>query len=337
MSGLSIGGHCGIPDNREVSDGVHLLVPFAGCPAAGCAEAARGLQLPHLQRLLARLGPAETDAGPAESLSTPHERVLARALGLEPVDGLIPLAAWQARHDAVATAEANEQGWAWITPCHLRVGRDNVVMSHPQELQLDGDDSRALLAAMQPYFAEDGIALQYQAPLRWLARAEVFRTLPTASLDRVVGRRLDDWMPRGEAGRPLRRLQQEMQMLLYTLPLNDARQRGGLPPVNSFWISGTGSLPQRIDGHTPVGLRVSAGLRDAALGEDWAAWQAAWQQLDARDCALLATDLDAGREVRLTLCGEARARSWTSQASSPWRRLVATFTRPAPAALLEAL
>ena len=98
-----------------------------------------------------------------------------------------------------------------------------------------------LLAAMEPYFAEDGITLTYQAPLRWLARGELFRTLPTASLDRVIGQTIDRWMPAGDAGRSLRRLQQEMQMLLYTLPLNDARQRGGLLPVNSFWASGSGA------------------------------------------------------------------------------------------------
>jgi hypothetical protein len=190
---------------------------------------------------------------------------------------------------------------------------------------------------MEPYFAEDGIRLEYQAPLRWLAQGELFRTLPAASLDRVIGRSLDPWMPGGDAGRPLRRLQQEMQMLLYTLPLTDERQRGGMLPVNSFWVSASGALPTSAAPQAPAGLRFTPYLRDAVLQEDWPGWIAAWQQLDQRECGRLVTELDAGRDVRLTLCGEANARSWTSQAASLWHRVGSVFTRPSAANVLEAL
>jgi hypothetical protein len=310
-----------------------LLVPFATCSAPGCTEALAGLQLPHLQRLLSRLGVQSTEDGDLHSLSAPHERVLARACGLVPEDGLVPLAALQVRN---AGQDPGTEGWAWVTPAHWQVGRDHIDMALPQDLQLDAADSQALLEAMRPYFAEDGITLAYDAPLRWLARGDVFRRLPTASLDRVTGRRIDPWMPAGEAGRPIRRLQQEMQMLLYTLPLNDARQRGGLLPVNSFWVSGSGALPAG-PGVTPPGLQVTPYLRDSALVGDWRGWAAAWQQLDARDGARLLQDLDQGKQVRITLCGDAGARTWASAAGSAWRRIGAWFAAPSPARLLEGL
>lgn len=311
-----------------------MLVPFAACSATGCAEAIRGLALPNLQRLLGRLGVESEDAGGAESLSLPHERVVARAHGLEPTDGLIPLAALQVRQ---AGNGGEGEGWAWIHPAHWRVGADHVAMAHPQDLQLDAEDSRALLAAMQPWFAEDGITLAYDAPLRWLARAELFRALPTASLDRVVGHRIDRWVPQGDAGRTVRRLQQEMQMLLYTLPLNDARQRGGLLPVNSFWVSGTGALPPGAAARPAAGLQLSPYLRDAALTGDWQAWAAAWQQLDARECARLLGELEKGRTVRVTLCGERGARTWSSTEGGGWRRLTRFLATPSVVRLLEGL
>jgi hypothetical protein len=309
-----------------------LLVPFARCAASGCAEALRGLQLPHLQRLLSRLGLEGEDSGRADSLSPPHERALARAQGLATTDGLIPLAAWQLHQEGGTPGAA---GWAWVTPCHWRVGRDSIAMAHPQELQLDADDSRALLAAMAPYFAGDGIALEYDAPLRWRARGDLFRALPAASLDRVIGRVVDPWLPRGDAGRLLRRLQQEMQMLLYTLPLTDARTGRGLLPVNSFWVSGSGALG--TGGHAAPGLQVTHALADAALREDWAAWTAAWQELDARACARLWTEFEQGRTVRITLCGETASRTWSSTAASGWRRFTSLLARPTPATLLEGL
>lgn len=318
-----------------MSDSVHLLVPFAHAAADGCAQALRGLRLPHFERLLARLAVESTDAGDPHSLSTPHERALARAHALPPVEGLIPFAALHAAQ--AGAADARDEGWAWVSPGHWRVGRDRVAMAQPADLQLDAQASQDLLAAMQPYFAEDGIALAYDAPLRWLARGDLFRTLPTASLDRVVGRTIDPWMPAGEAGRPLRRLQQEMQMLLYTLPLNDARQRAGLLPVNSVWVSGTGALPAGYEARRPPDLQVTSSLRDPALLGDWAAWAAAWQQLDAVEGPRLLAALEGGRELRITLCGEAGARTWSSRGAGLWRRVAARFAAWPVAAAVEGL
>ncbi|MEJ8838534.1 phosphoglycerate mutase [Ramlibacter sp. AN1133] len=312
-----------------------MLVPFAHCRAQPCREALRGLALPQFRKLLQRLVVEGTDEGDPDSLSTPHERAVARAHGLQPADGLVPMAAMQVQQ---AGGDAGSTGWAWITPSHWRVGQDHIDMVHPQELQLDGDDSQALLAAMQPYFAEDGIALGYDAPLRWLARGDVFRGLPSASLDRVIGRGIANaWMPGGPDAGPVRRLQQEMQMLLYTLPLNDERQRGGLLPVNSFWISGTGALPAGEAFHPAPGLQVTPYLRDAALLGDWHAWAEAWQQLDARDGARLNAEAERGTPVRVTLCGESSARTWTSAGASGWRRMAGWFGSPTVADLLEGL
>ena len=139
---------------------------------------------------------------------------------------------------------------------------------------------------MQPFFEEDGIALEYDAPTLWLARGDVFRDLATASLDRVVGRAIDNWIPRAPEARALRRLQQEMQMLLYTHDVNEERGRAGLAPVNSFWVSGTGALPARA----PARKRRPASksprpCASRALRGDWHGWAAAWQQLDATECA----------------------------------------------------
>ena len=68
---------------------MHLLIPFASSDAPGCAEALRGLRLPHLEALLQRLVLVETDAGATGTLSPPHERALARLQGLRAADGCI--------------------------------------------------------------------------------------------------------------------------------------------------------------------------------------------------------------------------------------------------------
>jgi hypothetical protein len=318
-----------------MSDGAHLFIPFASALAEGCSQALRTLALPHLEKLLVRLAPVHTEAGDEFTLSMPHERALARLFGLPGADGCIPWAAWEVEQSG---REAGDKAWARITPCHWTVGQNHIDMTHPQDMRLDARESRLLLEAMQPFFEQDGIALEYDAPTLWLAHGELFRDLPTPSLDRVVGRTIDDWMPRSPEGRALRRLQQEMQMLLYTHPVNEERVRGGLMPVNSFWASGTGALPAKHAVEVPPGLEVTHNLRDAALVRDWRSWAAAWQQLDAGEFARLVKALDAGESATVTLCGERNARTWSSRpAGALRRRLGGLFAGKQVAAVLESL
>jgi hypothetical protein len=318
-----------------MSDGAHLLIPFASATAEGCLQALRTLGLPQLEKLLARLAPLHTDSGDEFTLSMPHERVLARECGLPGGDGRIPWAAWQV---VQAGRETGGYAWARITPCHWEVGTDRITMGHPEDLRLDAAHSHSLLAAMQPFFEEDGITLEYESPALWLARGEVFRDLATASLDRVAGRSIDEWMPHAPEARTLRRLQQEMQMLLYTHQVNEERARGGLLPVNSFWTSGTGALAAEHAPAVPWGLKVAHSLRDAAVLGDWRAWAAAWQQLDAKECARLLQAVDKGEAATLTLCGERNARTWSSRPGGALlRRLGGLFGGRQVPAVLESL
>lgn len=316
-----------------MSDSFHLLIPFAGCRSPGAREAIGKARIPNLRKLLARLDCVHSDEGDGSELSMPHERALARAWGIASADGLAPWAAW---HRERSGAGAQDEAWAWITPCHWRVGTGHVRMEPPEALQLSAEDAQALVGAMQPYFEQDGIRLAYESPTRWIASGGFFRSMPCASLDRVAGRVIDAWMPRGDAARPLRRLQQEMQMLLYTHPVNDARSAAGLLPVNSFWVSGAGALPAGWAGTEAPQLEVDNTLRDAALIEDAGAWALAWEQVDANACARALALLDSGRTVTLTLCGERRCRT-LAPAVGLWRRLARTLQRPNAPDFLETL
>ena len=308
---------------------MHLLIPFAFASSDDCKQALAALKLPHLEKLLSRLTPDPLDQGDEFSLSTPHERALARALGLATVDGLIPWAALQ-KQEAGA--------WGFITPCNWQVGTHHIAMSGQALPDFSAEESQTLLAAMQPYFKEDGIALHGDQPNRWLAQGEVFRDLPTASLDRVVGRNVENWMPRSASAAGLRRLQNEMQMLLYTHPVNDARTARGVLPVNSFWLSGTGALPPGYSSsamaHQPT---VAPRLRTAALNDDWRAWAQAWQTLDATECAALLAALDQGQPCQLTLCGERNAQTFTAKPQTLFKRMMNLFGTQPPSTVLEQL
>ncbi|MDM0114127.1 hypothetical protein QTI66_18380 [Variovorax sp. J22R133] len=315
----------------------HVLIPFAGRSTPACQAALGGLRLPNLESLLGRLTLVRDDTQEDSSLSAPHERALAAAMGLAASDGCIPWAAWEAREMGLPSA-GDGASWGLLTLCHWQVGIDDVVLGDPNAIDIDAGESATLLAAAQPFFAEDGIALHpSQRPGRWLAQGKVFDGLATASIDRAVGYPISQWSPLSDAARPLRRLQNEMQMLLYTERVNDLRTQRGAPPINSFWVSGTGALPATLTPADATPASVEASLRVSALHDDAAAWTQAWQALDAGVLASLLADHNRGEEVNLTLCGDRAARTFAARkvGFTTWARRL--FKREPAAAVLGSL
>lgn len=317
---------------------MHLIVPFAGTVSEAGRHALQSLALPRLDRLLARLQPAATLGSDEFSLNPPHEQALAAALGwAHGPDVALPWAARQAVALGLdATADtANAFAWGLLTPVHLHVGTEQVGLTPPGSLQLDEAASRELIEIVRPLFETEGFTLHWAAPGQWLATHALFDGLATASLDRVTGRNVDPWLPDHRSARLVRRLQNEVQMLLYTHAVNDRREAAGLPTVNSFWLSGCGRWPASTSaGPAPVAPMVDARLTEPALGEDWAAWCEAWRALDAGPINAL---IDAGPAARLTLCGERLATTFSPAPQGLWDRLSGLWRKPGTLAVLEAL
>lgn len=304
---------------------MHLVVPFAAPLSEAGRQALQTLRLPNLQQMLSQMTLAHRDQGDEYSLSPPHERAQARALGLAGADGELPWAALQAARDGLDTGDL---AWGLLTPVHWEVAADHVRLSDPAALALDEPTARSFFEAVQPLFESEGLLLAWGGPQRWYVAHESLQRLATASLDRVIGRPLDAWLPQGPDARLLRRLQNEVQMLLYTHPLNQQREEAGALPLNSFWLSGCGVLqPVRVL-EPPV---VDDRLRSAALNEDWAAWREAWIALDA------SWSQPALRPQTLVLCGERSAVQYDTRPRSLWQRLQGTLRSAAAPALLETL
>jgi hypothetical protein len=285
---------------------MQLLVPFARFEADTLAAAQ--VKLPFLESFLQTAQCTRTEVLDAYSYTPPHELFLAQSLGLPHLDGQIPWAGYEANNSAAC---------AFITPCHWNVGVDSIQMSSSQDLQLTREESAQFMQAMQPYFTEDGIALSQHHETTWLATSPVFEHLKTASLDRVVGRNLNAWMPSGPGAAKISRLQNEMQMLLYTHPLNDERGARGLAPINSFWVHGAGRIPTEFQKHASA-VSTNKTLRQAALAQDMSAWSSAWPVLDQ--------ELQSrGAEFELITCTETNYKVWQARPVSLKTRFLSIF------------
>jgi hypothetical protein len=300
------------------------IIPFASVCSVAAAKYLQDLKLPNLRELLAQLTLVDSDIGDDYSFSPPHERALARAQGLPVIDGSIPWAAHEAAK--LGLKDAVSIPWGWVSLCNNFVGTGSMTMEGPALLHVTEAESRQLFHAMQPYFTEDSLTLHHVSPSQWLVSGQPLRDVRTASLDRVIGKDLSDWQSdRGESAK-LRRLQNEMQMLLYTHTVNDARNRTKTAAINSIWLHGTGYFTEskpRVS--TNIDINMPRNLADAALREDWPAWAKAWEQLDATLCADLLKRIQTGEPVTLTLCGERSALTYELRPKRALERLRTSF------------
>lgn len=275
-------------------DGAALVLP-PGTPQPPLPE------LPQLQALLRRLRMVDTLEIDEDSPETAFERALARAHGLPDTPGRTP---WAAFETGTVGAPC-----AWLRPCHWQMGMDDMSLADPDELGLDAGEARALHTSLEPLLAQEGLRLRCVRPDAWLAQGELLQGLSCWSLRRAlqqpVTREQLAAAPDARQGARLRRLQSELQMLLYTHPVNEAREQARRWTVNALWIDGAGMLAQA---RAPrAGVQGDTRLARAAAQSSAEAQAAAWRALDAEALAPLAARQRAGEAVRLTLCGPRRA------------------------------
>jgi hypothetical protein len=335
------------------------LIPFSLWTLHGPeASVLAKTDLPNLRAWLAQARRVDVQVDAVQepllaTLSPPHERAWALAAGWPAQDGCLPWAAraaaeqgllatqvktvasldGQDTHASVAST-ASSSGWAFITLCNWHVSNGQVTLGDPAYLQIDEATDATLFKAMQSFFAEDGIALHPYKPGQWLAHSQLLADLPTASLDRVIGRNIDPWLvgshvaadALGPAAKLLRRLQNEMQMLLYTHPVNEGRSL----TINSFWVHGTGALPSNANKPAQQEPAVIQTLRQGALQQDLIGWLEGWQHVDAHVIPPMLVRVAADSPQRLVLCGEHEFHVYDSAAPSIWQRV---RTRFAPTSL----
>ncbi len=292
---------------------MHVLIADAGLSPGFTPPA-----LPHLTQLLSQWALVDQHGGDPTDPHPPAERVLAALRGHAPHDAL-PTAAWLLQ---AAGIDPGTQPWALLTPVHVQLDAKQALLLRPAQLQLCADESAALWTAVAPLFpGDEGWHTRTISPTQWLVSHASLAGWQAASLARVELRTLDAWLPQS---RPLRRLQNEIQMTLFEPPLNAEREAQGLLTVNSVWISGVGVAR----GQTST-VVVNDSLREPLLTSNVQAWQSAWQQLDQ---TLIEPLLASGG--RLTLAGETWAHTYAPQAQAWWRKLL---SRPQPGRVNQVL
>jgi hypothetical protein len=157
--------------------------------------------------------------------------------------------------------------WIAADPVHLRADRDALLLVDASRFQLDSEDARTLVEALNRHFGPAELYFSAPNPTRWYARVAQAADIEAIPLREAAGCNVDQLLPRGKDALAWHRIFNEVQMLLHNHPLNEAREARGELPVNSVWFWGGGTLPRSVQGrwaHVWANDALSRGLALAA-------------------------------------------------------------------------
>ncbi len=218
---------------------ITLVVPELVWPEPDDHEAFAGLTCPGLLTLIAR---SRLTRRPRQSV----EATLADLFGLTANP---PYAALRLSGESASPTGA-PACWLCADPVHLRLHQERLVLADGAGLGIALDEARTLIDELNRHFVDVG---RFQAATsdRWylqLAAGSALAQLDVLPLSAVAGRRVDRQLPETPELRWLRRLLNEVQMVLHRHPANEMRAAAGQSTINSLWFWGAGWLPERIDG-----------------------------------------------------------------------------------------
>ncbi len=238
--------------------------------------------------LLARLRRAALraryiDEAPIPALS-PLEHWLGGQFGLQP-SGAVTIAAFERfayqqspeplpDNKTASGAPGDARQVLTVTPVYLHAGLDHLILHPGHDLAITQTQASALIEAANAFLDSDDIRLSALAPACWLLSLPGRLELAIRSSMQAAGRNIHAYMPAGRDGRRLRAILNELQMLWHDHPVNEQRQREGLPPVNSIWVEGeVAPDPARPDGRLDVVMTdqpVTRGLAGSIAGSNCA-------------------------------------------------------------------
>jgi hypothetical protein len=139
--------------------------------------------------------------------------------------------------------DAGSAYWLYAAPVHLVLQRDTFSLAAPAPLVLDADESTALTAALNQHFEADGLRFFWHETT-WFLRLESNPNIATTAPQAAINKDISAYLPTGEGATKWASFQNELQMLLFEHPVNQAREVKKLPAINSVWCYGLGKIEQ---------------------------------------------------------------------------------------------
>ncbi len=144
--------------------------------------------------------------------------------------------AWQQ-----AGNEAGSAYWLYATPVHLVLQRDSFSLAEPAPLPLEKDEIATLTSAFNKHFGVDETQFFWHEN-RWFLRLENNPNIQTTVPEMALNKDVRAYLPKGDGATQWASFTNEIQMLLFEHPVNQAREAKRLSVINSIWCYGLGQI-----------------------------------------------------------------------------------------------
>ncbi|RUM93604.1 MAG: hypothetical protein DSZ28_07610 [Thiothrix sp.] len=132
-------------------------------------------------------------------------------------------------------------------PVHLRLDISRLMLIDQSQFSISDTERTAFSALINEYLAERGGRFFFDSNGRGFLAVKKPRSVSTTPLSEVTGNDISSMMPKGEQKTFWHQIMNELQMLLYSAPFNEARAERGEPAINALWIWGTGQLDRSME------------------------------------------------------------------------------------------
>jgi hypothetical protein len=139
--------------------------------------------------------------------------------------------------------KAGSAYWLYAAPVHLVLQRDSFSLAAPAPLPLDAEEANALTALFNKHFGGDEKSFFWHENT-WFLRLENKPNIHTTAPEGLFNKDISAYLPTGEGAMQWASFSNEIQMLLFEHPINQAREAKNLPVINSIWCYGGGQMEQ---------------------------------------------------------------------------------------------
>ena len=328
-----------------------LLVPSALVDPGISADLLRDQAMPHLARILSHGGRTADFEVPRHASLTSWQAWVFRAPDGSASERVNLGELWAM---ACGVAPSAAGGRYVVEPAHFKIANDHLRLDDPAGLGITLAEARSLVSSIEAVLADAGWRLDPVEPAtltHWLMTRDDRATLSGAAIEKAIGDNVAAWQPRvpdripsnastGPSGAVVddvalawRRCVNEIQMLWFGHPVNEAREARGEPTINTLWLSGNGASAQEqpplptyaavdsglpllaalsIDPGAPHALESFDRFIEPTRREDWSGWREQLARFDARlGGALRQQAAGSIGTLTLVLCGRERARVLT--------------------------
>jgi hypothetical protein len=132
---------------------------------------------------------------------------------------------------------SSKQIWC-LDPVYVQIDRDEAILLANEALELEKTEAEKIIHDLNKHFLPDGLKIHYHRTHQWLLESDL--ALATSTVSEAMLKNVNDFAPVGEDMNRWRAIINEIEMLLYSHPVNIDRMERGALPVNSLWIWGAG-------------------------------------------------------------------------------------------------